>query len=515
MKNMPADQSITGSTSLSVRIVAAALICVTLLALATLAAPTAHAGGSAPIIHWDSSMIYAGQNNGNPWGPVGENTIVHGANFPANEQLRLTIAPGDSNQDATVCNQAVVTVPIANVITDSTGNFTQNFSWPAIAGQVNQPYSICSLLASDSSVASTRDDGPFTVLSSSPPAINLSATAVAVGGTITITGQNWVPPQPVSVNIAGCAACEPGNTEVTHGSTTSAGLNSGSFSLAVTIPASAKPGNYVVDALTPSGLEAFYTTGVKHLTITPATTSNPTPSASPTFSPTATSTTTTAASPTPTATKTTIAASGTVTNTTNTGTMGTTSSNSNGSNANTTSSGNNSLVLALIGIALLLFIAAAVILVILLRRRRQQSANIMPPAFSPPPPASPSSPLLSNGQFKQSGQFKPMGSSPGNYSGNTASNQTMQTMPGFGQTAQSGFYPQQNQPQQQYQQYQQYSPVQVGATPTAQQGYWQQPQSQVQPQSAYLPNCSNCGRPLVPNMPTCATCGMPVAMMQR
>jgi len=29
-------------------------------------------------------MIYAGQNNGHPWGLVGENTIVHGANFTAN-----------------------------------------------------------------------------------------------------------------------------------------------------------------------------------------------------------------------------------------------------------------------------------------------------------------------------------------------------------------------------------------------------------------------------------------------
>lgn len=472
----------TGSVSLSVRIAAAALMCITLLALVTLAAPAAHAGGSAPVIHWDSSMIYAGQNNGNPWGPVGENTIVHGANFPANEQLRLVIAPGDSNRDATVCKQAVVTVPIANIITDASGSFTQNFSWPAIAGQVNQAYSICSLLASDSSVASTRDDGPFTVLSSSPPAINLSATTVAVGGTITITGQNWVPPQPVSVNIAGCAACEPGSTEVTHGSTTSAGLNSGSFSLTVTIPASAKPGNYVVDALTPSGLEAFYTTGVKHLAITPATTSNPTPTAttSPASSPSATTTT---ASPTAAATKTTIAASGTTTNTTNTGTMGTTTTDSNGSDTNNTSGGNSGLVVALIGSALILFLVAAVILLILLRRRKH----------------------------RQFGQFNPAGSSQANF---PANNQTMQTMfaPGFRQPQQSGFYPQQNQ-----QHYQHYSPAQVGATQSVQQGYWQQsqPQPQVQPQSAYLPNCSNCGRPLVPNMPSCATCGMPIAMMQR
>jgi preprotein translocase subunit SecG len=534
MKKMPAGQSMTGSArrcaGFPVRVTFALLMGIALLSLATLAAPTAHAGGSAPIIHWDSSMIYAGQNNGNPWGPVGENAIVHGANFPVNAQLRLILAPGDSNQDATVCKQPVVTVPIANITTDASGGFTQNFPWPAVAGQVNQAYSICSLLASDSSVASTRDDGPFTVLSSSPPAISLSATTVAVGGTITITGQNWVPPQPVTVNIAGCAACEPGNTEVTNGTTTSAGLNSGSFSLTVKIPSSARPGNYVVDALTPSGLEAFYTTGVKHLTITPATTSNPTPTATTQLSPTpAQTTTTTPASPTPAATKTAIAASGT--STTSTGPTNTNSSNSNGSDANNASSGNNDLVVALIGIALILFLVAALILFFLLRRRKQQSANVGQPAFSPLPPSFslPSSPLPSSGQyarstqhsqfnqFAQLSQFNPMSGSTGSYPGSsTAINQATQTasMPGYEQ--QSGFYPQSAQ-----QQYQPVQTIQTGQAGPAQQGYWQplqpqsQPQGNPQPQSALIPNCSNCGRPLVPNLPTCATCGMPIAMMRR
>src|SRR6266853_6002043 len=135
----------------------------------------AHAGGGGPIIHWDSSMIYAGQNNGYPWGPVGENTIVHGAGFTANQNLRLVVSPGDSNADANVCQQSVLTIVVATVTSDSAGNFTQNFPWPGAAGHVNQGYSICALLMADNSTVSRRDDGPFTVLTSNPPVITLSA----------------------------------------------------------------------------------------------------------------------------------------------------------------------------------------------------------------------------------------------------------------------------------------------------------------------------------------------------
>ncbi len=42
--------------------------------------PLAHAAGP-PTLTWDSTMIYPGQNNGNPWGPPGENALVHGAGF--------------------------------------------------------------------------------------------------------------------------------------------------------------------------------------------------------------------------------------------------------------------------------------------------------------------------------------------------------------------------------------------------------------------------------------------------
>src|SRR5579859_1405703 len=110
----------------SVRIATCAILSVALITFALLTAPLARAarlGGSKPIIHWDASMINPGQNNGNPWGPVGEITMVNGVNFTPNVQLHLVLAPGDSNADATVCKQPGVTVVPYTVFTDSMGRF--------------------------------------------------------------------------------------------------------------------------------------------------------------------------------------------------------------------------------------------------------------------------------------------------------------------------------------------------------------------------------------------------------
>lgn len=358
-----------------------ALLLLPLLTVFLYWAPAAHAGGGGPIIHWDSSMIYAGQNNGYPWGPVGENAIVHGANFSANQQLRLIVVPGDTNNNALVCKQAGVTV--ASVQTNASGTFDQNFPWPATAGQINQGYSICALLVADGSVASSQDDGPFTVLTANPPVIDLSSVSVQAGGTVTVTGHNWVPPQQVSINIAGCAACEPGNTEVTNVSTNSTGLNDGSFSISVTIPASTKPGSYVVDALTPSGLEALYTTGVKHLTITTAAVTSP-PTAIP--SPTATPKATATATPSATATS----------------SSSTTPGNTNSGSSNNGGKSNTLLMIVLIAIALVLFAIAGVIIFMVMQRSRSQpplaepaqymqnmQQNSSSPNFGPVQPISP------------------------------------------------------------------------------------------------------------------------------
>ena len=523
------------------RIATCCIMSLAIMMLVSLIAPAAHAesaGGNKPIIHWDASMIYAGQNNGYPWGPVGENTIVHGANFTPNVQLHLVVSPGDSNADPTVCQQTVNSVAATTVTTDNTGSFTQNFPWPAAASHVNQGYSICSMLASDNSLASSKDDGPFTVLSSSPPVINISATSVAAGGTVTVTGQNWVPPQPVSIEIAGCAACDAGNTYVTSGSAISAGLNSGTFSVAIPIPAATKPGNYVVDALTQTGLEAYYTTGVKHLTITSAPTTPSTPTATPTAptaqpspspSPTAQVTATATTAATPAASPTVSGASSTVTTTTN---------GSNGTPGAGTSSGNhNRLLLTLIGTAMVFFLIAAAILLVMLRRKRAGSADAidgMPTSmYSGAQARLPGQ----SGQFNQNGMFN--GNVYGNVHGQPVSapnyappQQVRQQADypfhyghsGIGLEDQGSFTPPPSLPSQPIGISPLYGqPHQTGngfqsynSMPT--EAYDMQRTHNMQNASGQAPNlptCPNCGRPLVPNLPACGVCGMPLELMRR
>ncbi len=349
---------------------------------------------------------------------------------------------------------------------------------------------------SDNSTASSRDDGPFTVLTASPPVITLSKSSVSAGNTVTVSGQNWVPPQTVSINIAGCAACEPGSSEVTNVSVNSTGLNSGSFSKVITIPASTKPGNYVVDALTPSGLEAFYTTGIKHLAITAApATVTPTATVSPSATVTATPTTT-----------------GTVTNVTNSTGTGNSSSNTGGGNT-----GNSTLIIMLLVGAVLLFAAAALVILLMMRSSRKRASGDPQPSMQngfngqniPP------------GQF---GQFNATGSSPGNFPQQFGQPSQPGSYPQqFGQPSQPGSYPQQfgqpsqpgSFPQQFGQSVQQ--PSGSGFTPP-----YAQPTEAYTPvnnlaqrQATYAPTCPNCGRPLAPNALNCSVCGMPVELMRR
>lgn len=459
-------------SSWSVRIATCAILSVALITLAFPTAPAARAvqlGGSQPIIHWAANMITPVQNNGNPWGPVGELTTVNGENFTPNVQLRLVLAPGDSNTDATLCQQPGVTVISSTVFTNSTGRFGtaegfEGFYWPAAANQVNQGYSICSVLASDHSLASSHDDGPFTVQSASPPAIEYSRTNVAAGGTVIFTGQNWVPPQQVLIDLTGCSACSPRNGLITIGSVTSTGLNSGTFQIAIVIPRTIQPANYTVDALAHAPYLEAYNDQILSIfpgsttpTLTPTPLSSPLPGPSPTSS-------AIVPSATPAASATTRGASGTVATTSN-GSGGTT-----GTAGDTSESG---ILIALICVALGFFLVAAVICVmLLLRRKRAGHAAQDPPYYSAP----------QAGQFGQPGQ---VGQS------NLANNP-------------SPFF------------------AQPGASPVPAEYFTPLPSSPLQQsamaspygQSPHLPTCPNCGRSLVPNLPACSVCGMPQSAMR-
>lgn len=380
----------------------------TLLGAAFYEVPHVHAGSTGPIIHWDGTMIYPGQNNGYPEGPVGEIAVVHGENFTAGQQLKLVVVPGDVNTTPALCqppSPGVSALVVPSVTVAATGTFSADFSWPAGVGQTGRQRenSICALNATDNTVVNSRDDGPFTVLSDNKPTINISAPNVAAGATLTVSGQNWVPPQPLNIAIAGCADCDPGNSSVASATTSSAGLNSGTFSVTIPIPATTTPGNYVVNVFSQNGpLDAFHLpgVGVRHLTVTAAV-ATPTPTATALPSPSATATV--AATPT---------------------------SNANTSGSNASDSGNNGLLtIVLIAIAIVVLAIGALLLFMLAQRKKS----------GPNAPADlPGSSLTSvpgNGQFNQY-------NAPGNritpFPPGQPGNAPNEAFPGYNQSQQPG-----------------------------------------------------------------------------
>lgn len=325
------------------------LALVGLVAASALQSPRAQAAGSGPIIHWDSSTIYPGQNNGFPWGPVGEIVTVHGEKFldaaVLGQPVNLALIAGDVNNPPggdssySFCKLAGPKVAVGQATVDGSGNFDFTFTWPAAAGSGN--YSICAYNTLDGLPAGNIDDGPFAVLAASAPSVSVSRSSVGVGEKITVTGKNWVPPQDVNVYIAACVDCD--GPVIVAGTAHSGGLNTGTFSITFTIPGNATLGDYVAGANAHSVLDVG-PTGGKPVKITAA-------APTPTTAPTAT------VAPTP----------------TSSGNAG--AGNGNTDNGNSTGSQNTSpLLFVAIGVGLLLLILA-ILLVVLLARRGANPAS--------------------------------------------------------------------------------------------------------------------------------------------
>lgn len=244
-------------------------------AIGVVSAPSVRAAGTDPVIHWDSNMIYPGQNNGYPWGPVGELVTVHGEKFTDSavlgQPIKLALIKGDVNNSPggspyEFCKLAGPKIAVGQTNVDGAGKFDFNFKWPAAAG--SGMYSICAYNTLDGFPAGNIDDGPFTVLSSSAPSIAVSRTSVGQGETITVTGKNWTPPQDVNVYIAACVDCD--GPIIVSGTAHSSGLHAGTFSIKLTIPSAATPGSYVAGANAHGGVLDVGPAGGKHVTITAA-----------------------------------------------------------------------------------------------------------------------------------------------------------------------------------------------------------------------------------------------------
>lgn len=255
------------------------------------AIPAVHAGGNCAngCVHWSSGMIYAGQNNGNPEGPVGEHAAVHGEGFTAvaGQQVTFAVAPGDtlnppSGSTAAQLCQAGTAVNLGSGQVDGSGQFDFSFDWPAAAS--SGQWSFC-VYGSGGVPTGNIDDGPFSVLSANSPSVAISAGSVAAGSTVTITGQNWLPAQDnIFVYVGPCADCD--GAPIASGNATSA--SNGAFSITLPIAANTAPGQYVVSAHNESGVLDLMDKGPKlTVALAPTATPQPTATASPTLAPTA------------------------------------------------------------------------------------------------------------------------------------------------------------------------------------------------------------------------------------
>ncbi|HEU0027233.1 MAG TPA: hypothetical protein VFQ25_08970 [Ktedonobacterales bacterium] len=267
-----------------------ALVIAGALALAlSWTAPRARAAGGCgttqACIHWSSSMIYAGKNSGYPEGPVGEHVVVNGEGFQtsAGQQITLRLVKGDVNNAPDspygFCKLASPRVDhVASATVDSTGAFSANFDWPAAAGSGN--WSICAVdvmtgFPSPLGGAGSIDDGPFYVMSSHAPSLTLSSATVNPGGSVTVTGRNWLPAQgDIFVYAGPCADCDGAPLATDNVSSN----GSGDFTATLTFGASATPGKYIVSAHNQSGVLDLIMSG-PHITVALASTATPAPTA--------------------------------------------------------------------------------------------------------------------------------------------------------------------------------------------------------------------------------------------
>lgn len=341
------------------RLVVALVAVSPLLAVTVALAPLAHAGGgcaSGPCIHWDTTMFYPGLNNGNPEGPVGENVTIHGGGYPNGVAITFAVVPGDLLQSTpqTFCAAADKVALGGATTSNASGAFNFSFMWPAAASSGD--WSICSYDAGHNPF-NALDDGPFSVLSSSPVEVSLTKPSFQLGETVTVTGLNWLPggQRPITAYIGACVDCA--TAPIVSAATTSGA--DGSFTVNLTIPASAALGNYFVSANGYTGLLDVGQSGSIPITVVAAI-----PTAT-TLAPTATS-------------------AATVAPTNTTATSGGSRAGSSGGTDNTTL-----LIGLIVGLVVLFAALAGLIAFVATRRKAAATGPGAPPAAPPAPVAAP------------------------------------------------------------------------------------------------------------------------------
>ena len=212
--------------------------CITGFIIGALAlAPVAHAAGG--------SITLTMPNNAALLGHVGTQIQIAGAGLTPATTYNLYTT---TSNDAAACsaqNAAQMASFTTNptITTDTAGAFQLTTKWPDNAANATTPYYVCAVPSNGSPTpAGTLSTQPFTV--AQPVTLAASPQTVQPGGTITVSGTGWVPPQDISVSIIG------NNGTVTNQTVQGNQVTptQGSFSVQIALPASIGPGSYTVKA---------------------------------------------------------------------------------------------------------------------------------------------------------------------------------------------------------------------------------------------------------------------------
>ncbi len=228
----------------------------------------------------------SGQFEGHPGTLIG----ISGSGFTAREVLNL-YTTSDSAQQCGAGTNNLQEFTSLTVNADGTFQLPATTTWPSSAGTANTTYYICAINANNTeyaiSAASFIVEPPVT-------ATVQSATTVNPGDPVTITGDNWLPAQALTVAIM-----PTGQTSVLVNAQTTPDYT-GHFSQTLTFPANTAPGNYSISVVANNEVTLKFEQDnaiVVNAPVVPTPTiaaPTPTPTVAPTPTPTPTATVTVA-----------------------------------------------------------------------------------------------------------------------------------------------------------------------------------------------------------------------------
>lgn len=178
-------------------------------------------------------------NDNQPIGHPGTKVDITGQGFTPNSSVNLytTINP---NQCITGGALTQFSSQIVEHI-QSDGTFDLQTTWPSTASQPGTAYYVCAIASGQQGIASGQT---FSVAPN--VTVNASTNTVNPGDSITITGDNWLPPNQLQVSIV--SKQNTGDTNPAA-STTATPDNNGHFSVNLTVDNNAQPGQYEVNVV--------------------------------------------------------------------------------------------------------------------------------------------------------------------------------------------------------------------------------------------------------------------------